>query len=99
LDGGGAGDDVLAVVGEAGGVAVRWVDVFQRDGEVHDVEVEVVDAPVLELLFADRLDAIVVVEGIPEFGDEVELFALDEAFFDGTGDSLAAFLLVAVVCG
>ena len=73
LDGGGAGDDVLAVVGEAGGVADRRVDVFERDGEVDDVQVEVVDAPVAELLLADGLDAVAVVERIPELGDEEEV--------------------------
>lgn len=97
LDGGRAGDDGFAVVGEAGRVAVRGVDVFQGDGEVHDVEVEVVDAPVGELLFADGFDAVVVVEGVPELGDEEEVGAFDEAFFDGAGDALTALLFVAVV--
>ena len=46
----------LAVEGPAGWVADGRVDVFQSDGEVHDVEVEVVDAPVGELLAADWLE-------------------------------------------
>ena len=46
----------LAVEGPAGWVADRGVDVFQGDGEVDDVEVEVVDAPVGELLAADWLE-------------------------------------------
>ena len=54
-----------------------------------DVEVEVVDAPVLELLFADGLDAVVVVVGVPEFGDEKEIFSLHYAFLYGAGDTLA----------
>lgn len=65
LDGGGAFNDVsflFSVVGEARRVAVGRVDVFQGNGEVHDVEVEVVDAPVLQLLFANRFDAFGVVE-------------------------------------
>ena len=37
---------------------------------MNDVEVEVVDAPVLKLLFADGLDALVVVVAVPEFGDK-----------------------------
>ena len=65
---------------------------------MHNVEVEVVDAPVLELLFADGLDAVVVVEGVPELGDEEEVGALDEAVFYGASYALATFLLVAVVC-
>lgn len=97
LDRGVTGYDVLAIVGEAGRVAFRGVDVFEGDGEVDDVEVEVVDTPVLELLFADRLDSVVVVEGVPEFGDKEEVGAFDYAFFDGASDALAAFLLVAVV--
>ena len=97
LDGGIARDDGLAVVGEAGGIAVRGVDVFERNGKVDNVEVEVINAPVLELFFADRLDAIVVVEGIPELGDKEEVRALDYAFFDGAGNTLAGFLFVAIV--
>lgn len=64
---------------------------------MHNVEVEVINSPVLELLFADGLDAIMIVEGIPEFGYEEEIGAFDNAFFDGAGDTLAGFLFVAVV--
>lgn len=97
LDRGITGDDVLAVVGEAWRVAVRGVDVFERDGEVDDVEVEIVDTPVLELLLADRRDAVVVVEGVPELGDEEQVGAFDESILDGPGYSLAGFDFVAVV--
>ena len=97
LDRGVAGNDVLAVVGEAGRVAFRGVDVFEGDGEVDDVEVKVVDTPVLELLFADRLDSVVVVEGVPEFGDKEEVGAFDYALFDGASDALTGFLFVTVV--
>ncbi len=62
-----------------------------------NVEVKVVDAPVLELLFADGLYPVVIVEGVPKFGDKEEVGALDNAFFDGAGNALAAFLFVAVV--
>ena len=89
LDGGVAGDDFFAVVGEAWGVALGGVDVFEGDGEVDDVEVEVVDAPVVELLFADGFDVLVAVVGIPEFGDEEEIFSLHYTFLDGAGDTLA----------
>ena len=99
MDGSGSRDDFFAVVGEPWRVAVGGVDVFEGDGEVDNVEVEVGDAPVLELLFADRLDDGVVVVGVPEFGDEEEIFALYYTFLDGAGDTLAAFDFVAVVCG
>ena len=97
MDGGVAGNDVLAVVGEAGRVSFRRVDVFEGNGEVYYVEVEVVDAPVLELFLANRLDAVMVVEGVPQFGDEEEVGAFDDAFFDGTRDALTALWFVAVV--
>lgn len=56
---------------------------------MNDVEVEVVDAPILELLFADGFDVLVVVEGIPEFGDEKEIFSLHYTFLDGACNTLA----------
>ena len=98
MDCSGSRDYFFAVVGEAGGVAGGGVDVFEGDGEVDDVEVEVGYAPVLELFLADGLDDGVVVVGVPEFGDEEKIFSFDYAFFDGAGDSLAAFYFVAVVC-
>lgn len=62
-----------------------------------DVEVKVVDTPVLELLLADWLDALVVVERVPELGNDEELLTLDETVLDGAGNTLTSFLLVAVV--
>ena len=97
LDGGVARDDIFAVVGEAGRVALGRVDVLEGDWEVDDVEVEVVDAPIFQLLFADRLDSVVVVEGVPEFGDKEEVGAFDYAFFDCASDALTGFLFVAIV--
>ena len=97
LDGGIAGDDVLAIICEAGGIAFRGVHVFERNGKVDNVEVKVINTPILELFLADRLDTIVVVEGIPEFGDKEEVRALDYAFFNGAGNTLAGFLFVAIV--
>lgn len=97
LDARRAGHDFLAVVGESGRVAHRRIHVFEGDGEVDNVQVEVVDAPVAELLLADRLDSVAVVERIPELGDEEEVFALDEAFLDGAGDTLARLYFVAII--
>lgn len=91
-------DLLLAVVVPAGRVADAGVDVLEGDGEVDEEEVEVVDLPVGELLAADGLDVLLVVEGLPELGDDEELFALYEAVLDGAGDALAALLLVSVVC-
>lgn len=97
LDGSVTRNDVLAIVGEARWVSLRGIDIFQGDWKVDDVEIEVVDAPVLELLFADGLDAVVVVEGIPELGYEEEIGAFNNAFFDSAGDALAGFLFVAII--
>lgn len=65
---------------------------------MNDIEIEVVDAPVFELLFADRLNTVMVVEGVPELGDEEEIFALDDALFDSTSNTLARLDFVTVVC-
>lgn len=89
---------VLAREVPARRIAHRGVDVLEGDGEVHDVEVEVVDAPVGKLLAADGLDLIAVVKGVPEFGDDEELFSLHDAFLDGASDTLSGLFLVAVIC-
>lgn len=90
-------DYVLAIVGEARWVALGRIDIFQRDGEMHDVQVKVLDAPVLKLLFANRLNAVMIMEGVPKFGDKEQLFTLDKSIFDGASDTLTAFLLIAVI--
>lgn len=64
---------------------------------MHNVEVEVVDAPVLKLFFADGPNALLVMERVPQLGDEEEVGAFDDAFFDGSSHSLPAFGLVAVI--
>ena len=97
LDGSRALHDILAVVREARRVANRRVDVFQRDGEVDNVEIEIVDPPVLQLLLADGRHAVLVVEGIPELGHEEQVGALDDALFDGAGYALAGLDFVAVI--
>ena len=47
LDCGLSGNHILAVVRESGGIPVGGVDPFERNREVDDVEVELVDAPIL----------------------------------------------------
>ena len=64
---------------------------------MYNVQVEIVDTPILQLLFANRLNPVTVVERIPELGDEKEIGTLDDAFLDGSGNSLAGFLFVAVI--
>lgn len=64
---------------------------------MNEVKVEVFNAPIFQLLFTDRFDSVVVVEGIPEFGDKEEVGALDYAFFNGAGDALTGFLFIAIV--
>jgi hypothetical protein len=78
-------------------IADFWVNVFQRDWEVDVEKVEVFEAPVCELLAADGLDLLAVVEGVPEFGDDEEIFALYETFLDGTSYSLSTLNFVTVV--
>lgn len=66
---------------------------------MHDVQIEVVDVPVGELLAADGLDFVAVVEAVPELGDDEEVLTLDETILDGAGNTLTALDLVAVVFG
>lgn len=97
LDGSVARDDIFAIVGEAGRVALRGVDVFEGNWEVNDVKVEVVDTPIFQLFFTNRFDSVVVVEGVPKFGDKEEVGAFDYAFFNSSGDALTGFLFIAIV--
>lgn len=98
LDGGLAAANLIALVVPAGGVADRGVDVLESHGEVDQVEVEVLEAPVGQLLLDDGHDALAIVERVPELGDDEELLALHESVLDGAGDTLAALNLVTVVC-
>lgn len=97
MDGSVSRDHVLAIVSEAGWVSFRGVDIFEGNGEMDNVKVEVIDAPVLELLFADGLHTVMVVERVPEFGDKEEVGAFHNAFFDGASNALTGFLFVAII--
>lgn len=88
----------VRVVGEP----ARWVpclgrDILQRHREVNDIQVEVVNTPVLELLLGDGLDLLVVVECLPKLGHDEEVLALYETLLDGAGDTLTGFDFVAVI--
>jgi hypothetical protein len=85
------------VVVPARGVADLRVDVLQGNGEVNNPEIEVVNPPVSELLPGDRLNLIVVVERLPQLGDDEEVFTLYNALLDSTCNTLTGLLLVAVV--
>lgn len=82
----------------AGGVRDGRVDVFESDGEVDEEEIEVLKAPPFELLADNGLDVLLVVEGVPELGDDEELLTLDETLINGALHTLAALLLITVVC-
>jgi hypothetical protein len=64
---------------------------------VHDVQIEVVDAPVSKLLAGNGLDLVGLVEAVPELGDNEEILALDETILNGTGNTLTGFNFVTVV--
>lgn len=100
LDGGvGELNGGLAIVVPSWWVADGWVDVLQGDWEVDEVEIEVVKAPVSELALGNWLDLLLVVERVPQLGDDEELLTLDDSFLDGAGNTLTGLLLVAVVAG
>ena len=89
--------DLLAIIGEARGISFGRVDVFQRNGEVDDIQVKVIDTPITKLFLADRFHAVSIVEGIPELGYDKELFALDNPFLDGASYTLARLDLVTII--
>lgn len=81
----------------AGRVAYFGSDIFDSDGEMDQVEVEVVDSPVCELFTGNGLDLFGVVEGVPQFRGDEEVFALYDALLDSAGNTLAGFDFVAVI--
>ena len=88
---------LVSFVGEARGISYFRIHVLQRDWKVDDVKIKIVNVPVLELLLANGLDLLLVMEGVPELGDDEELFSLNETILDRSRDTLAALDLVAVV--
>lgn len=96
---GGVAELQLVVLGQPPGrVPDGRIDILERNGEVDNEQVEVVKAPVGQLLAADGLDAVTVVEAVPELGHNEELFTLHNSFLNGTGNTLASLDLVAVIC-
>lgn len=97
LNGGVGQLDLVLGVGPAGRVADLGSHILEGDGEVDNVQVEVVNAQVLELLAGNGLDLLLVVEAVPQLGDEEKVLTLDETVLDGASDTLADLNLVAVV--
>lgn len=94
------GDLGLLLVGpEAGEAQLVKGDELLGDGEVHQEEVDVAEAPglVLELGHLEGVLALVVV--VPQLGGDEELLTLDQAVGDGLADSLAGLGAVGVVPG
>lgn len=99
LEGGLAPSDLaLAVVEPSGRIADAGVNVLEGSGEVDEEEVKVVNLPVGKLLAGDGLDLVLVVEGLPQLGDDEELLTLHDALLDGAGNTLTTLLFVAIVC-
>lgn len=65
-----------AIVVPSGWVADAGVDVLKSDGKVDEEEVEVVDLPVGKLATGDGLDLVLVVESLPQLGDNEEVLTL-----------------------
>ena len=65
LDGGFAEGEFVILVFPAWRIPYRRVDVFQGDWEMDDEEVEVVDAPIAELLLCGLLNNFFIVEAVP----------------------------------
>jgi hypothetical protein len=60
--------DFAIVTGPAGREPVGGVNVGEGDGEVDEEEVEIVQAPELELIVSELLYMLLRVEGVPELG-------------------------------
>lgn len=90
-------NSALAVIVPAGWVACLGRYVLQSYGEVDKVKVEVVNAPVSKLLPGNWLNLLVVVESLPELGDNVEILTLDKSLLDRASNTLTGLDLVSVV--
>ena len=61
------------------------------------IDVKVRHAPVGQGAHDRLFDVLLPVEGVPELGDDGQVLTLDDALIDGTLDTLASLLLVAVI--
>lgn len=83
--------------GPARRVAFSRVNVLQGHGEVNEEEIKVVDLQVRELLLRDGLNLVALVECVPQLGYNEQVFTLDETVLNRASNTLANFLLVAIV--
>ena len=74
-----------------------WRDVLQRYWEVNEVQIDVTQSPCFVLRFCLSKCVILLVIVVPELRNDEDLFTLHEAFFDGSLDALACFMLVLVI--
>ena len=64
---------------------------------MNEVKIDVPQTPRFVLRFRLSKSMVFLMVVVPEFGDDENLFTLDEAFFDGALDALACFVLILVV--
>lgn len=72
-------------------------NILEGDGEVDEVEVEVINAPELELVPDELVCALLLVVGVPELRSDENFLALDDSVLDSTSETLTSLLLVSVV--
>ncbi len=64
---------------------------------MHEIEVKIVETPVYQLFLAAEFDFVILMESVPEFGDDEQFFSFYEAVFDCSCYALAGFDFVSVV--
>ncbi len=62
-----------------------------------EIQIKIVQSPILQGLLACLRDALLLVVCAPEFGHDEQVRAGDDAVFDCASDPVAAFALIAVV--
>jgi len=69
------------------------------NGEVNQVQIEVLKLQICEGLLAGHFNLISSVEGVPQLADDEKIFSINETFSDGAFDTFTDFLLITVVTG
>lgn len=90
------GTVALWMIGPLWWVMVLEWNVLERNWEMNQVEVDVVEAEVLEGPLASWLDVLLSMLGVPELGGDEEILTLDDTLIDGSLDALTGFLFVAI---
>jgi hypothetical protein len=78
-------------------VANLRVDVLERDGEVNQVQIKIFKAKIVEGALNCMVNVFGLVESVPEFRDDKEIFALNESFGNGAVNSISNFFLVSII--